>query len=114
MNVTEAQRRLLELWAIRVDQTSVDWSLIARQAQFDGGLDAIWRGVTTEKSAAARRSALVLRRGLRDPASLADKVEAELGNNCLRHPEPPQPPPYGGAMVADGLVRRLITDRGGT
>jgi hypothetical protein len=37
----------------------------------------MWRGATTEKSAAAKRSAMVLRRGLRDPASLADKVEAE-------------------------------------
>ena len=78
MNVTEAQRRLLELCAIRVEQASVDWSLIARQAQFDGGLEALWQGVTTEKSAAAKRSAVVLRRGLRSPASLADKVEAEL------------------------------------
>ena len=78
MNVTEAQRRLLELCAIRVEQASVDWSLIARQAQFDGGLEAMWRGVTTEKSAAAKRSAMVLRRGLRSPASLARKVEAEL------------------------------------
>ena len=78
MNVTEAQRRLLELCAIRVEQASVDWSLIARQAQFDGGLEDLWRGVTTEKSAAAKRSAMVLRRGLRSPASLADKVEAEL------------------------------------
>ena len=75
MNVTEAQRRLLELCAIRVEQASLDWSLIARQAQFDGGLEAMWRCVTTEKSAAAKRSAMVLRRGLRSPASLARKVE---------------------------------------
>lgn len=78
MNVTEVQRRLLELCAIRVEQASVDWSLIARQAQFDGGLEDLWRGVTSEKSAAAKRSAIALRRGLRDPASLARKVEAEL------------------------------------
>ena len=78
MNVTEAQRRLLELCAIRVEEASVDWSLIARQAQFDGGLEDLWRGVTSEKSAAAKRSAMVLRRGLRDPASLARKVETEL------------------------------------
>jgi DNA processing protein len=78
MNVTEGQRRLLELCAIRVDRESVDWSLIARQAQFTDGLDALWQGIILEKSAAAKRSRPVLRRGLRDRAALAERVEEEL------------------------------------
>jgi DNA processing protein len=78
MRATEAQRRLLELCAVRVDRESVDWSLIARQAQLADGLEMLSRGVVLEKSAAARRSAPVLRRGLRDQASMADRVSAEL------------------------------------
>jgi DNA processing protein len=78
MGVTEAHRRLLELCAIRVDRESVDWSLIARQAQLADGLDMLWRGVVLEKSAAARRSTPVLRRGLHDQAALAERVSAEL------------------------------------
>ena len=49
MEVTGQQRRLLELCAIRVDGVSVDWSLIARQAQDPTGLDDLFRGVVTEK-----------------------------------------------------------------
>jgi DNA processing protein len=78
MDVTEGQRRLLELCAIRVDRQSVDWSLIARQAQFADGLDTLWRGVILEKSAAAQRSRQVLRRGVRDGAALAERVDTEL------------------------------------
>ena len=41
MDVTERQRQLLTLCAIRVDGAGVDWSLIARQAQFVAHRDAI-------------------------------------------------------------------------
>jgi hypothetical protein len=34
MTITNNQRRLLALCAIRIGQESVDWSLIAREAQF--------------------------------------------------------------------------------
>lgn len=78
MDITEKQHRLLQLCAIRVDRQSVDWSLIARQAQDPAGLDYLSRGVVLEKSAAARRSAPILQQGLRDPAPLAHRVEAEL------------------------------------
>ncbi len=68
MEVTERQRRLLALCAIRADGAgvarTVDWSLIARQAQFEEGLDALWAGRIFETSAAAKRSAPVLRRGI--------------------------------------------------
>jgi DNA processing protein len=78
MEVTAQQRRLLELCAVRVDRESVDWSLIARQAQDPSGLDDLHRGIITEKSAAATRSRPVLHTGLRDLPALTDRVEAEL------------------------------------
>jgi DNA processing protein len=79
MDVSDTQRRLLELCAIRIDRESVDWSLIARQAQLGDGLDLLWRGVVVEKSAAAQRSRPVLLRGLQDQHSLAERVDSELG-----------------------------------
>lgn len=78
MDVSETQRRLLALCAIRVDRESVDWALIARQAQFEEGLDDLWAGTIREKSAAAQRSAPILRRGIRSPGELTARVEAEL------------------------------------
>ncbi len=78
MEVTERQRRLLALCAIRVDGASVDWSLIARQAQFEEGLDALWAGRLFETSAAAKRCLPVLRRGIRDAEPLAERVGAEI------------------------------------
>lgn len=78
MESTANQRRLLELCAIRVDQESVDWSLIARQALDPAGLDLLWQGTITEKSAAATRSLPVLRKGLRSQQALAERAEAEL------------------------------------
>jgi DNA processing protein len=78
VDVTERQRRLLALCAIRVDGAGVDWSLIARQAQFEEGLDALWAGRLLETSAAARRSLPVLRRGIRAPEPWAERVETEI------------------------------------
>ena len=70
MAITNDQRRLLALSAIRVDHESVDWSLIAREAQFPEGLDALWGGSLQEKSAAAERSRPVLKAGIRRPDDL--------------------------------------------
>ncbi len=78
MEITDRQRRLLELCAIRVDRQSVDWSLIARQVQDAIGLDDLSQGIITEKSTAAERSRPVLRKGLRHMGPLADRVTAEL------------------------------------
>ena len=78
MEITDRQRRLLELCAIRIERESVDWSVIARQALDPPGLDDLCQGVITEKSAAAKRSLPVLRKGLRDLSALADRVAAEL------------------------------------
>lgn len=78
MDVTDRQRRLLALCAIRVDGESPDWSMIARQAQSGEGLDALWSGDILESSAAARRSLPVLRAGIADPGPLTERVDAEL------------------------------------
>ena len=67
VEVTERQRRLLALCAIRVDGASVDWSLIARQAQFEEGLDALWAGRLFEKLGRGQASLPVLRQGIREP-----------------------------------------------
>lgn len=78
MTISKDQRRLLALCAIRVDQESVDWNLIAREAQFPEGLDALWSGAIQEKSAAAERSRPVLRSGIRRPEELFERVDAEV------------------------------------
>lgn len=78
MDITVGQYRLLQLCAIRIEQQSVDWNVIARQAQDPAGLDELWQGIVPEKSAAAKRSVPILRRGLREPARLAQRVDAEL------------------------------------
>lgn len=76
--VTDDQRRLLALCAIRIGHESVDWSLIAREVQSPGGLDALWEGKLEEHSAVAEASADVLRRGLRHAEALYERVDAEL------------------------------------
>jgi DNA processing protein len=78
MDVTEKQHRLLQLCAIRVEREGVDWNVIARQAQDPSGLEELWQGIVPEKSAAAKRSVPVLRRALREPAALAQRVGTEL------------------------------------
>jgi DNA processing protein len=78
MDITERQHRLLQLCAIRIERESVDWNVIARQAQDPDGLDELWQGIVPEKSAAAKRSLPILRRALRDPGPLADRVGGEL------------------------------------
>ncbi len=78
MEVTDQQRKLLELCAIRVDGVSVDWSLIARQAQDPSGLDDLSQAVITENSVAATRSRPVLSTGLRHLPALTERVAAEL------------------------------------
>jgi DNA processing protein len=78
MDITDRQRMLLELCAIRIGQQSVDWSLLARQAQYPGGLDELYQGIVSEKSAAAKKSVPVLREGLSDMAPWAQRVTEEF------------------------------------
>jgi len=78
MTITNNQRRLLALCAIRIGQESVDWSLIAREAQFPEGLDALWNGSIRGKSAAAERSLSILKAGIRKPDELFARVDTEV------------------------------------
>jgi DNA processing protein len=78
MDVTEQKRRLLALCAIREEKQSVDWSLIARQAQFEGGLDSLWSGKITEVSAEAKKGTPILRSGIERPDDLFARVDEEL------------------------------------
>lgn len=85
MEVSDSQRRLLAICAIRVDRESVDWSLIARQAQFTHGLDALWSGQVFESSTTAKRSMQVLRHGIRRPDELTKRVDAEIEAASVVH-----------------------------
>ena len=78
MEVTDQQRRLLELCAIRIDGESVDWNVIARQALDPSGLDDLCQGVIAEKSEAAKRSLQLLRKGLRTLTDATARVATEL------------------------------------
>ncbi len=78
MDISEDQRRLLALCAIRVDQESVDWNLIAREAQFPNGLDALWSGTIQEKGPVAERSRRVLRRAIKESDGLFARVDTEV------------------------------------
>ena len=78
-HVGEEQRRLLALCALRVGKQSVDWSLLAREALREGGIDRLWSGELVEESKSAGASAELLRQGLADDAERAVvRVEAEL------------------------------------
>jgi DNA processing protein len=78
MGITNDQRRLLALCAIRIDQESVDWSLLAREAQFVEGLDNLWSGTIQETSAVASRARPVLRFGINRADELFERVDAEV------------------------------------
>lgn len=78
MDVSEKQYRLLQLCAIRIEGESVDWTVIARQAQDPAGLDDLCQGIVHEKSAGAKRAVPLLRKALRNLAPLTQRVDAEL------------------------------------
>jgi DNA processing protein len=77
MTFTEEQRRLLALCAIRIDKSSVDWSLLAREAQLNG-LEGLWEGTICEYSPEAKRSLSLLREGLSESETLFERVDLEL------------------------------------
>ncbi|MGC1908416.1 MAG: DNA-processing protein DprA [Candidatus Dormiibacterota bacterium] len=78
MSVSEEQRRLLALCAIRTEQGSVDWSLIAREAQFPDGLEALWQGKVQETGESAERAREALRQGVGRRDELFRRVDKEL------------------------------------
>lgn len=77
MLVTDDQRQLLALCALRVRGRSADWSLLARCAM-RGGLEAMARGEVDERSPAAGASVAVLREGLADEVAARARVDDEL------------------------------------
>ena len=78
MELQENQRRLLALCALRYDDKSIDWSLIAREAMRGAsGLDDLDAGTPTEKSAAATEARALLRRS-RPVADADERVAREL------------------------------------
>jgi len=56
--------RLLALCALRVGGVSIDWSLLAREAQEPSGLDRLYHGEILERSAEAREALPILQQGL--------------------------------------------------
>ena len=79
MDITKQHRRLLALCAIRVDKSSVDWSLIAREAQFDDDVESLWAGEVSETSDEATAARRLLRLALKDDVDqLLERVDEEL------------------------------------
>jgi DNA processing protein len=70
--------RLLTLCAIRIDGRSIDWSLLAREAQLWEGLDRLEEGVFHEDSAEADESLPLLLYGLDRLDEARARVEREL------------------------------------
>lgn len=78
MMINDAARRLLELCAVRVNNKSLDWSLLARCAR-SGGLDQLYSGVIPEDSRAASQSLPVLHTALSGSMTAErSRVDAEL------------------------------------
>jgi DNA processing protein len=75
---SDAQRQLLTLCAIRAEGASVDWNLIARNAQTAEDLALLAHGMIRERSAVASESLPILTVGLADLTSAAARVETEL------------------------------------
>jgi DNA processing protein len=72
------QVRLLSLCALREDKVGLDWSLLAREAVRDRGLEALQAGEITERSATATAARPVLRRLLEHLPAARERVEHEL------------------------------------
>lgn len=78
MHVTEEQRQLLALCAIRVGDRSPDWSVIARAALRPGGLGDLASGTVPERSREASVTRDLIRKGLGDLATCLGRVDYEL------------------------------------
>ncbi|WP_367836514.1 DNA-processing protein DprA [Streptomyces rochei] len=76
--LSEAHRDLLALCALRVNDKSVDWSLLARTCESAAGIEATLEGNIREQSEAARESLPILRTALAHLAEARDRVAIEL------------------------------------
>ncbi|MFJ1709855.1 DNA-processing protein DprA [Kitasatospora sp. NPDC088346] len=77
-DLTALHRDLLALCALRLDETSLDWSLLARTCQTAAGIESVLGGDLPEQSTAARKSLPILRATLPRLAEARERVEAEL------------------------------------
>lgn len=77
--VTDRQRNLLLLCAMRVGDEGLDWQLLARVAQRDRGLDLLFRGEIPETSRAATQTRPLLSTALAaDMTAAHERVHREL------------------------------------
>ena len=72
------QRRLLALCAIRIEGRSIDWSLLAREAQLWQGLDRLEAGRFHEDSKDAQDGLPLLVQGLKRIDEARARVDQEL------------------------------------
>lgn len=72
------RRRLLALCAIRIDGRSIDWSLLAREAQLWQGLDRLEAGTFYEDSKEAHDGLPLLLQGLEHLDEARARVDQEL------------------------------------
>ncbi|MET9057492.1 DNA-processing protein DprA [Streptomyces antibioticus] len=77
IEITPEQKDLLTLCALRADNKSVDWSLIARTCQSREALDVVLGGDLPEDSTIARRNQPLLRQALPLLDDARTRVEAE-------------------------------------
>ena len=78
MTTSGNQRALLELCAIRLNDKSPDWSVLAREATRAGAIADLTQGVLTEKSLAAKKTAELIRKGLDSRDEWSARVDEEL------------------------------------
>ncbi|MFI6055439.1 DNA-processing protein DprA [Streptomyces violascens] len=78
LSITEHQRDLLALCALKTGETSVDWHVLARTCQSPDALAAALAGDLPEDSPEARKAQQVLRTALADLEAARARVETEL------------------------------------
>lgn len=76
--LSETHRDLLALCALRVNDKSVDWSLVARTCESAADIEATLEGNIREQSEAARESLPILRTALAHLTEARDRVAIEL------------------------------------
>jgi DNA processing protein len=76
--ISPDQHDLLALCALREEKSSVDWSLLAREAVRSNGLADLLAGHIAERSAVASRSRRILRRLLPQLDRARERVDSEL------------------------------------
>ncbi|WP_327359615.1 DNA-processing protein DprA [Streptomyces sp. NBC_01304] len=79
MNLSQEQENLLTLCALRHEDHTLDWHLLARTSQSPAGLEALLNGDIPEESTAARRCLPILRGALAEGLDDARaRAETEL------------------------------------